>query len=257
MCINQVKNVPECWLTRSASHKETVDVFKLNYVLRVCLGDWACIQNPRVLRNLFAAVLWEPASDQLHGFLRLICWAYFASVEGPDWFICDNDFLPLRLIEMLLDGVELTFDDSECLFCFSFFQCFTDAVDQSEVCSSCLLNFCTNNFLSLIIELSSFAMSYKYPLNLVVGKLLCANFSCKCTYRMGTDILSSNHNRIGKSCFGQIDVKHSRQNHKVELAGVILEVIEKVGNDVPDKGSRAITLPVGDYAILSYHLIWL
>ena len=66
---------------------------------------------------------------------------------------------------------------------------------------------------------------------------------------MSTEILGTNLDMVHYPRLGQIKVEHPGQDDEVQLARIVLKIVNEVSNDVADEVCGAIAFPVGDNTI--------
>ena len=208
--MDHVKDGPEDWLAASATDQETIHIVQFDQVFRVSLSHWACVQNASLLSDLVGAVTSQPISDDLYGFLRLVGTGYLARVKSPDWLVCYDYLGPVRLVHAFLDGLELLVDNFLGHLSLPLVLILSNAVDHPEVLVQSLLYFHRDGLLALLEEPATFIVANKDPFYVIVCKLISRDFSSEVfSLSVGTDILGSNHNMVGYSSFGQIQVQHT------------------------------------------------
>lgn len=103
---------------------------------------------------------------------------------------------------------------------------FTNTVDYVKVTIPSLLDFFVDDFLGLVEELPAFVVANHNMANSVVHEVVSAHLAGKGTFTRLGAVLSSNLNRVLQNCLHKRQVKHTRQDHKVEVFRVVLNIIE-------------------------------
>ncbi len=125
-------------------------------------------------------------------FLHLFCGRSFASSNGPDWLVCQDDIVPV--VDFILDCVKLSLDDFNGFVLLSFGQSFSKAEDDFQAQIKTVLDFLRDNIISLTKMSSSFGVSQNNPLDINVKKVFGRNFSGISSIRVHGTVLSGNIN---------------------------------------------------------------
>lgn len=107
--------------------------------------------------------------------------------NGPHWLICNHNIGPFR--NLILNGVELNFEDIVSLTCLSLFDSFTNAEDCLETAGLCFADLFCDHIISLSEDLPALRVTDKCPLQSEVDKLFCADFASEGTISFSANVL--------------------------------------------------------------------
>ena len=142
-------------------------------------------------------------------FVDLLLSCIFASSDGPDRLIGKDNVLPIG--NVLLDGVELFFNDFHSLIGFSLLQCFPEAINDFQPNFESIFNFFCQEFIGLLEMLPSFRVPNDDPFKIHVLDVLCCNLPSVGSIAVRGAVLSCNLNML--VLFGEHD------GHKVKVNG--------------------------------------
>lgn len=150
-----VNNINKARFQGCASDQKSIHVLHLDQLVAVLFSHTSTVNDSAVSGLL--AYAFEVWSNPVVDFIHLLCGRSFTSSNGPDWFVCQNDIVPV--VDFILDCVKLSLDDFDSFVLLSFGQCFSKAEDDFQVQIKTVLDFFGDNIISLTKMSSSFRVS--------------------------------------------------------------------------------------------------
>lgn len=130
--------------------------------------------NDSAVGGLFIDAL-KVSSDPGVDFIDLFGGGGFASADGPDWFVSQNNVVPIG--HSVSDSVKLSFDDFNGVSSLSFGKSFTETEDDFETQLEAIFKLFGNNGVSLSEMSSSLRVTQNDPLDVDIQKLFGSNFT--------------------------------------------------------------------------------
>lgn len=113
----------------------------------------------------------------------------FTSTNSPDWFISNNNIAPV--INMLSNGIQLSFIHCSRISWFSFFKLFTNTCHNTHSSVKSQFSLESNLSISFTIDSSSLRMSCEAPIDSCFCYHACWQLSSECTISCKWNILAS------------------------------------------------------------------
>lgn len=176
--ITGLNDLGEGWFKRCTTNKETINIWLGDKLITVLVSDGSSVDNSDGRRSLFGDLSGKEFSDMEMDFLSLLWSGSFSGSDSPNWFIGNNNIVPLFSSQVKGDqGLKLTFNNLRSMSSFSLFQFLTNTEDYLKSLRKCQNSFLGNKFFALIIDSSSLRMSQDNPIKTQILDMVSRNFS--------------------------------------------------------------------------------